>query len=276
MVRLEDFLLKVREIDKEHPAYRPGGDGSDGTCDCIGLVIGAIRRAGGRWTGTHGSNYAVRFEVDGLRRVSGADELREGDLVFKALSPGETGYALPPAYARHADRRDYYHVGIVMNTSPLDICHCTTPTTAHDARLGRWAFAARLLKVADDTKGEENGMDALYQAVVATHSGSLNIRSAPGMSGAVRQKAPKGALVDVLEEGEWMRVRYGGVEGYASGEYLRRAGAQDDGGTDDGVPGDGARGDGVPGDARALTLIDDAGNTFFPVGGFRVLMGGRD
>ena len=54
MVTLEAFLSGVAKIKSEAPTYRAGGDGSDGTCDCIGLVIGAIRRAGGGWAGTHG------------------------------------------------------------------------------------------------------------------------------------------------------------------------------------------------------------------------------
>ena len=85
MVAVDDFLRGVQEIKSEAPTYREGGDGSDGTCDCIGLIIGAIRRAGGRWTGTHGSNYAARFAVDGLFRQVDAADLEPGWLVFKAL-----------------------------------------------------------------------------------------------------------------------------------------------------------------------------------------------
>ena len=84
MVTLEAFLSEVAKIKSEAPTYREGGDGSDGTCDCIGLVIGAIRRAGGGWAGTHGSNYAARFAVDGLFRQVDAADLEPGWLVFKA------------------------------------------------------------------------------------------------------------------------------------------------------------------------------------------------
>ena len=60
---LEAFIAQVEAIAQASPVYRLGGDGSDGTCDCIGLVIGAIRQAGGAWMGTHGSNYAARYEI---------------------------------------------------------------------------------------------------------------------------------------------------------------------------------------------------------------------
>ena len=155
MIAMEQFLAKVREIDAEKPIYRSGGDGSDGTCDCIGLIIGAIRRAGGKWTGSHGSNYAARSEVDRLRRIGSASDLRVGDVVFKAYNPGEIGWNLPAAYKNHPDQRDYYHVGVVRSVSSLDIVHCTTPTTLHDSKLGNWAYAARIKKVDEAANDEE-------------------------------------------------------------------------------------------------------------------------
>ena len=92
---LEVFIAQVEAIAQASPVYRLGGDGSDGTCDCIGLVIGAIRRAGGAWTGTHGSNYAARYEMRELLPVTDAGELCLGDVVYKARTPGQAGYALP-------------------------------------------------------------------------------------------------------------------------------------------------------------------------------------
>ena len=254
------FLSKVREIDREAPVYRKGGSAIDGTCDCIGLIIGGIRRAGGKWTGTHGSNYAARSAVSGLRRVSRAQELCVGDVVFKSRAPGEIGWALPAAYAGHPDQRDYYHVGVVLGVHPLDICHCTTPTTRHDNSLGGWTYAARL-KAVNAEGGEKMESGALYTAIVATQSGSLNIRDAAGVDGAVLVKAPRGAALAVLSEGDWPRVRYGGVEGYACGAYLRAIAGEAQGG---------AQG------AAALVLTDSAGNVWTPCGGFTVSLIGSD
>lgn len=53
---IDEFLTNVRRIQAADPRYRLGRDGSDGYCDCIGLVIGAIRRSGGQWRGIHGTN----------------------------------------------------------------------------------------------------------------------------------------------------------------------------------------------------------------------------
>ena len=62
------FLEKVQVIKNLNPKRREPGDGSDGYCDCIGLVIGAVRRMGLKWTGIHGSNWAARKEFVKLER----------------------------------------------------------------------------------------------------------------------------------------------------------------------------------------------------------------
>lgn len=63
MITLTAFLRGVQSIIDEHPSYKLGGFGLRGVCDCIGLIIGGVRRAGGEWKGTHGSNYAARNEM---------------------------------------------------------------------------------------------------------------------------------------------------------------------------------------------------------------------
>ncbi|MGM9623182.1 MAG: hypothetical protein ACI3X2_07685 [Butyricicoccus porcorum] len=50
------YVQKVRDIAHEAPSYRSGGDGSDGTCDCVGLRIGALRRGGVNYKILHGTN----------------------------------------------------------------------------------------------------------------------------------------------------------------------------------------------------------------------------
>ena len=94
---IDEFLTNVRRIQAADPRYRLGRDGSDGYCDCIGLVIGAIRRSGGQWRG-----------------------------------------------ASSADRRDYYHVGVVMQTNPLRILHCSGGGVKADTSVTRWQFHGML------------------------------------------------------------------------------------------------------------------------------------
>ena len=238
---LEAFIAQVEVIAQASPVYRPGGDGSDGTCDCIGLVIGAIRQAGGSWTGTHGSNYAARYEMRELLPVTDAGELCLGDVVYKARTPGQAGYALPERYKKGPDQRDYYHVGVVTATSPLEITHCTSPGIVRDTKLGKWTYRGRLEKV--DYDGTE-GMETMAQtATVVADSGSkVKMRSKPSASDGLYWEVPVGAEVQVAEiTGGWAKVRYGDRTGYMMAAFLDMDGqeAPEEGGSAESVAGGG-------------------------------------
>lgn len=238
---LEAFIAQIEAIAQASPVYRLGGDGSDGTCDCIGLVIGAIRRAGGSWTGTHGSNYAARYEMRELLPVTDAGELCLGDVVYKARTPGQAGYALPERYKKGPDQRDYYHVGVVTAVEPLEITHCTGPGIVRDAKLGRWTYRGRLEKV--DYDGAEVVENMVQTATVVADSGSkVKMRSKPSASDGLYWEVPVGAEVQVAEiTGGWAKVRYGDRTGYMMAAFLDMDGqeAPEEGGSAESVAGGG-------------------------------------
>ena len=218
----QTFLEKVAEIADASPMYRLGGDGSDGTCDCIGLIIGAIRRSGGSWTGIHGSNYAARYEMRELLPVTDAGELCLGDVVYKARTPGQAGYALPERYKNDPDQRDYYHVGVVTAVEPLEITHCTGPGIVRDTKLGKWTYRGRLEKVDYDGTSQEVGTMVQTATVVADSGSKVKMRSKPSTSDGLYWEVQVGATVQVAENtGGWAKVRYGDRTGYMMVEYLK-------------------------------------------------------
>lgn len=216
----ERFLEKVEEIAQSNPSYKEGRDGSDGTCDCIGLIIGAIRRAGGAWNGIHGSNYAARYEMRELLPVMDAGELNLGEVVYKARMPGQTGYDLPERYSADPDNRDYYHIGVVTAVEPLEITHCTGPGIVRDTKLGKWTYRGRLKKV--DYDGTEEMETMVQTATVVADSGDdVKMRSTPSKTDGLYYKVPVGATVQVASvDGEWAKVRYQDRTGYMMVEYL--------------------------------------------------------
>lgn len=61
--------------------------------------------------------------------------------------------------------------------------------------------------------------------IVATESSNLNIRSEAGTTGIVLGKAPKDAVVTVMQitdDGSWAKVYYNGIIGYCSMQYLKK------------------------------------------------------
>ena len=230
MVHMEAWLDKVDEISAEGPSYKLGHDGSDGTCDCIGLIIGALNRCGVRWPGIHGSNWAARNAMAWLLPVSDASDLTVGDIVYKARRPGETGYSLPDRYAADPDRADYYHVGVVRSVSPLRIVHCTSPGgVTTDAKLGKWAYRGGLSLIgeASDTGKVVTSMET---ATVTAESGStVNLRREP--HGALVDRVPVGSVVQVMQVtgepgAQWAQVDYRGKAGWMDVAFLQMEGGE--------------------------------------------------
>lgn len=230
------FVERVNAIAAKSPTYREGGDGSDGTCDCIGLVMGALNKE----YPMHSTNYFERYEVGPLASVDDWDEneLEVGTLVFKARSPGNPRYDLHERYkpgGRYdtGDMTDYYHVGVVTNTVPFTITHCTSSNDVngidYDNSLTGWTHIALIAGMEfgdDDVPGAAT--ESYDLAVVYSEDGeSVRMRSKPSTEGYnTIVKVPSGAQVEVLEStNEWSTVRWNNQRGYMMSRYLRVIGA---------------------------------------------------
>jgi len=213
--------------------YRNGGDGSDGTCDCIGYIIGAVKLAGETWNGNHGTNYTVRNKMKTFETLRSPSDLKEGELVFKAREPGESGYALPDTYKNSPDQRDYYHVGVVRCVKPLVIEHCTTVEGGIklDNELGKWKYHGEL-DIVDYTINNEGVSDmAEYNAIVYAKSGStVNMRKDPSKQGAIVMQVPIGSEVKVIEElnNGWAVIEFNDKTGYMMKDFIIGFGVVDD------------------------------------------------
>ncbi|MBQ9252074.1 MAG: hypothetical protein IJ188_05515, partial [Clostridia bacterium] len=209
-----------------HPSYRTGGSGKDGTCDCIGLIIGALRRAGGKWPGLHGSNYAARKELVSLKRIDSSNDLSLGDLVFKAYVPSSKGYNLPARYKPGGsyftgDLLDYYHVGVVTSKNPLHITHMTSPSAKVDTSLGKWSYHGFLKAFSKDEKKE--GEEEMVEMVVSSQTGStVYLRPEKSTSAPWLVKVPVGdhVFATVGDDG-WAKVRWNDRNGYMMSRFLQ-------------------------------------------------------
>lgn len=251
MISKDKFLEKVQEIANSKPSYELGQDGSDGTCDCIGLIIGAIRRAGGRWPGTHGSNYAARNVMSKLIRQVDAASLERGWLAFKAHGPMDDGYALPDKYRAggaeyNGDVMDYYHVGVVTSIEPLNITHCTkgggVDGITVDTRQGDWRYAGPcvLVTYAADTDSPEGGdtsMETRRATVISQDGNPVKLRPTPSTAKPYLAKVPVGTVVEVMQDAQgWAQIRLpSGQVGYMMAEFI-------DVSDDDGAPESGQEG----------------------------------
>lgn len=228
------FIEKINLIFNSNPKRREPGDGSDGYCDCIGLIIGAIRRMGLKWPGIHGSNYAARMEITGLKPITSQSELEVGDIVLKAVPKGHRNWALPSRYFQggkyyNGDLNDYYHAGVVASVNPFQIKHMSSKMTI-DTKVNTyypWNYTGkltRLLKAAADTPSPEpkDELENYKKAVLVAKSGStVNLRRLPTKKSAIMMQVKLGTTVTITKPGEeWAAVKYNGFSGYMMSEFL--------------------------------------------------------
>ena len=221
--------------------------------DCIGLIKWIIRQAPGGVPGytTAGTNTLWRSATVSAKyrdltwTQEGIHGARAGMLAFK----------------RNGD--DVHHVGLVTGDGTVVHSSSAKGKVVETALDGGWKLLAihRYIEAAG-AAGMEDNVNVLYQAVVSTQSGALNVRDAP--DGGRIGSLPKGTTVDVLAEPAqgWTFVRAGSMMGYVSSAYLTRS--------------ESVEAENVISVSPDVTIIDDEGNSFRPVGGWRVLIGGVD
>lgn len=239
-IKVSTFLSNVDKIAKLKPAYELGHDGSDGYCDCIGLIIGAIRRSGGKWTGIHGSNYAARYSLQTkIQTVSNASSLSLGEVMLKGRDASSSSYDLPDRYRKGnssdtGDYLDYYHIGVVTSINPLKITHMTSPTIKVDTKLGNWKYHGKLklvdYTVEETTEPDNNGgaeiMTPILEAKVVGVNGYLNLRSTTDTNSSVLTTIPIDTVIHIYEKSTdkmWKTV-YNGTVGYVNTKYLEVVG----------------------------------------------------
>lgn len=226
LIPLDKFLEGIEKIYRSQPEYVKGRDGSDGKCDCIGLIKGALRRAGVEPKNLSGTNYAARYGGLNLKPITLASRLKVGDVVLKAKSPGDSGYNLLDSYKPggknyNGDLTDYSHIGVVTSVNPLVITHMTSPAAKKDTEIGNWKYYGQLPQVDyKDSSGGGGGMvEVSYKAKVI--GGALNMRKAPSTSADRITQIPDGSIVDVTaEDNEWCAITYNGKSGYGMRKYL--------------------------------------------------------
>lgn len=231
MITLSAFAAGIDRNVARVTHYQLGGDGKDGGCDCIGLIIGAIRLEGGSWPWTHGSNYTARNRMREFRQIKSAKELKLYELVFKGRQPGEKGYNLPEKYKDSGDLTDYYHVGVVTSVNPLVIKHCTEVAGGikTDNTLGQWKYAGWLDQIKkEEDKQDDGGKKDMGQYKVV--GGKLMLRKGPGTKYAVLKVIPNETVITATDEEKdgWIQVDYDGTLGYCMAQFLEPCESYDD------------------------------------------------
>lgn len=208
MPTAKEFAREVEALALTVTGYQNGKSGQNGLCDCVGLIMGAMTRLGHGSYPMHSTNYFARYQMDSLRVPSGAERLSVGQIVYKARSDQSDLNDRYKAGGRYytGDLLDYYHVGVVTDTDPVEITHCTQDGSIsgikRDNSAKNWTHVGELRGVsyAVIAQEEENTMSKTAY-VTATNGLPVRMRKAPGTDSDTIAKLPIGTVVEVVEVG---------------------------------------------------------------------------
>lgn len=183
--------------------------------DCINLIKKVIRTSPG---GVPGYTTAGTNALWNSQSASGK---------YRDLTWTQDGLYNPKAgmLAFKKSGNDVHHVGLVTERGTVIHSSSTAGKVVETELDSSWQLLAihRYIAVAGKSDKEqeiqeETTMPVSCQAVVRADP-RLRLR-AKAVNGKIIGYIPNGETVDILENGEWPRVRYGDSVGYVSGEFL--------------------------------------------------------
>ena len=231
----DKYVEGVNSIYIEQPKYRVGGDGSDGTCDCIGMGRGALIREGipeSEIKGMNGTNYAARHTILDLQKIKKKAQLQVGDVVLKTRDKDDPDMRLPDKYRKGGS--DYSekwgetnctHYGTVTREWPnLEITHMTSPTAKKDYKLGNWKLFGQLpwVKYDAEAPAEEDKPVNEWVRVYSENGKPVKMRAKPSTLCRTWWEVPNGSEVILMEPGDtWSGIIWAGRSGYMMTKFLR-------------------------------------------------------
>ena len=227
-ISAEKYVEGVISIYVEQPKYQTGHDGSDGSCDCIGMCRGALKREGvENVTGMSGTNYAARNTILGLQKIKSVKQLALGDVVLKTRDKDDASLPLPDRYRKGGSDYDaklgetnFTHIGTVTGVNPLRITHMTSPTAKIDTKLGKWEWFGQLPWVSNDGAEEQDAAE--WATVVAESGKTVKMRAKPSTLCSLYWNVPIGSQVVLVERGgTWSEIIWAGQSGYMMTKFLR-------------------------------------------------------
>ena len=226
-VSLTTFLKNIKKIRASNPKYQTGGTGQDGTCDCIGLIMGAMYMAGHKRYDMHSTNYFSRYQMQTLDNINNGYEI--GSIVYKRREDNGTLNDRYKPGGRYftGDLYDYYHAGVVTSVNPLIITHCTSTANTsgiiEDTKIGNWTIAGRLKDIdyTNFVEEEEKEEETMTAIVTSADGNPVKLRADPSTKNAYIAKIPIGTEVEVIESAQgWAHIKVNGKIGYMMEEFL--------------------------------------------------------
>ena len=221
-ISVDVFLNAIKTISNEKPTYKIGHDGSDGSCDGIGFIRGALLRSGVRKIQhMKESNQCARKLMLYLEKID-KNNLVRGDIVLKTCGIDDFFSPLPNKYMEcgnefTGDLTNYTDIGVVTKVNPVEILYMTKKGVKKDKRVDKWDYVGWLPFIVENRRKKP-----MLNAIVVSNGNPVKIYSIPLFSCKEFVYADDGANIGVIEiKDQWAHVIFNGNEGYMLVRFLK-------------------------------------------------------
>ena len=181
--------------------------------DCSGLFYWAFKQLGGYMY--HGSNTMYNKYCTSKGKLT-----KGGRTDGKTLKPGTAVFT--------GNDSNHGHVGLYIgNDTVIEASGTTAGVITTKVSNGKWTYWGELKGVTygketipSTPQKEETQTDANTKSAVVTGT-RLALRSAPSTSASILMRVDTGERVQLLDDTDWVKVKYQGKTGYMMKKYLK-------------------------------------------------------
>lgn len=219
-ITVDNITYGINSIVKENPIFKVGHDGSDGSCDSIGLIRGGLLRAGAtKITSMKEPNQFARKIAINLNKNNGI--IKRGQVLLKTKDISDETQPLPFKYRNggsdyNGDLTNYVDIAFVINDNPIEIVYMTNEGAIKNKNINDWDYVCDLPYVS-----YKRTKSAMMSAIIQNDT-PVKLYESPSFSSTEITRIPSNTLVLVNEKGErWSRITYVDKSGYVLSKFIK-------------------------------------------------------
>ena len=200
---------EAKKADKYYGALNGSKWIGHRVADCSGLFYWAFKELGGSMY--HGSNTMYKSYCTNKGKLT-----KNGRTDGQELKPGTAVFT--------GNEQTHGHVGLYIgNDTVIEASGTNAGVITTKISGGKWTYWGELKGVAySGTSSAINVPTPVPSGKTATVTGTrLALRQQPSTSATVLTRANTGETVEVIDDTEWVKVRYKGKTGYMMAKYLK-------------------------------------------------------
>ena len=220
-ISVDSFIYGTNSIAKEKPTFKVGHDGSDGSCDSLGLIRGGLLRSGAtkikfmKEPNQFARKTAVNLQKRGF--------VKRGQVLLKAKDINDSATPLPSKYCEGGveftgDLTNYVDVALVIKDKPVEIMYMSKDGIVKTKDLTEWNYVCDLPYVL------YGGIKKMINSAIVHSDNNSPIKMYEESSFSSKEIAviPNDMMIILNDSNKtWANISYGDKTGYVLAKFIK-------------------------------------------------------